>query len=103
MKRIAFTMPALTALQRGCRQIDSPVAALKADGGLRRFVDVREAMGLDFDRDAGPVGDSLIPHQVGSATVLFDFNNDSGMHPHHRTHPGRFAARGGQNLSKPAA
>ena len=43
------------------------------------FVDVTEAVGLDFVHDAGPVGTYFMPQQVGSGAALFDFNRDGKL------------------------
>src|SRR5262249_42976334 len=43
------------------------------------FADVTEELGLDFVHDAGPVGDYLMPQQVGSGAALFDLDGDGRL------------------------
>ncbi|HEY2155078.1 MAG TPA: CRTAC1 family protein [Isosphaeraceae bacterium] len=43
------------------------------------FRDVTDELGLHFRHEAGPVGDSFLPHIVGSGAALFDFDDDGRL------------------------
>jgi enediyne biosynthesis protein E4 len=43
------------------------------------FVDVTDAVGLDFVHEAGPVGAFFMPQIIGSGAALFDFDGDGRL------------------------
>jgi hypothetical protein len=73
----------LPLLLPGCgrapQETAGPNAAHSPAHAVPWFEEVAEKIGVQFVHDAGPVGNYLVPEQMGSGAALFDFDNDGRL------------------------
>jgi hypothetical protein len=65
--------------QAGSSDCTSDLPSPPARSSARYFVDITDALGLDFEHVAGPLGTYFLPEVNGTGAAFFDFDGDGDL------------------------